>query len=82
MWEDTLEEIKEAMAKEGYGYSDEFYKKYGRVILMGYKVGEQRVIEWIEDNCIGVDTETDDPEDYMGIQSMAWQKFKQELEAE
>ena len=39
----------------------------------GKAKGREEVVEWIEENCIGVNTATQDPEDYMGIQLMKWQ---------
>lgn len=47
-----------------------------------YKAGVEKVLKWVDDNCIGVDTPTNDPDDYIGIQSMEWQAFKEELRQE
>lgn len=42
----------------------------------GYQAGVEKVVKWVEDNCIGVNTPTNNPENYIGIQLMEWQAFK------
>ena len=73
MWEDTI--LKSSVDSEGKVH----YPTQEEQAEISYKAGERKVVEFIENNCIGVDTETDDPEDYIGIQSMAWQSFKKEI---
>ena len=54
-------------------------KRYQAGLKAGKEEGKQegfdKVVEWVEENCIGVNTPTQDPDDYMGIQSMKWQAF-------